>query len=142
MLTPKQEQFCKNLEIKKMSQREAFYDAYPNSKQWKTNVVDVKACQLANDDKILIRRNELREEQSAIMTKEAKWTREDAHKNLTWLLEIARQEIENGGITRALVSAFISPIKELNVIYSVGEKSDGGGVLEDILNAVRGIDND
>ena len=51
-------------------------------------------------------------------------------------------EIENGGITRALVSAFISPIKELNVIYSVGEKSDGGGVLEDILNAVRGIDND
>ena len=40
------------------------------------------------------------------------------------------------------VSAIINAVKELNVIYEVAEKTEGGGVLDDILQAVRGITND
>lgn len=142
-LTTKQEQFCQNLVIKKMSQRAAYLDAYPNSKKWNDNTLSVNASQLANNTKILLRCKELRGEQLDEIKKEAKWTREDAHKHLTWLIERAKREIEeNGEISSPLVTAVISSIKELNVIFAVGEKSEGGGVLEDILNAVRGIDND
>lgn len=142
-LTAKQEQFCVNLEVKKMSQRAAYLDAYPKSKEWETDTVDENACRLANNSKVLARRKELRGEQLEEIKQEAKWTREDAHSNLTWLLERAKREIEEKGeISSALVTAIVSTVKELNVIFAVGEKSEGGGVLEDILKAVRGIDND
>lgn len=142
-LTAKQEQFCVNIEVKKMSQRAAYLDAYPNSKKWNDNTLSVNASQLAKNTKIVLRCKELRGEQLDEIKQEAKWTREDAHKHLTWLIERAKREIEEKGeISSPLVTAIISSIKELNVIFAVGEKTDGGGVLEDILNAVRGIDND
>lgn len=142
-LTAKQERFCQNIEIKKMSQREAYYDAYPKSKGWKIEAVDVQASILSNNPKVLVRCKELRTDQLDEIKQEARWTREDAHSNLTWLLERAKREIEEKGeISRALVTAIVSTVKELNVIFAVGEKSEGGGVLEDILKAVRGVDND
>ena len=40
------------------------------------------------------------------------------------------------------VSAIINSVKELNSIYAVAEKTENGGVLEDILHAVREVNND
>lgn len=143
MLTPKQERFCQNLEVKRMSQRDAYIDAYPNAQKWNDNSVDVEACKLANDTKILLRREELRQEQGKQIAQEAKWTRQDAFKTLNKLIAKAEEEIETRGeMASPNVSAIINAVKELNTIYAVAEKSEGGGVLDDILQAVRGINND
>ena len=143
MLTAKEELFCQNLEVKKMSQRLAYWDAYPKSKRWKPKTVDERACRLARSDKILARREELRNEQSEEIKKEAKWTREDAFENLKWMLDKAKEETErNEGFSGPCVSAITNAIKELNILYEVMEKSGGKGVLEDILDAVRGVGND
>lgn len=143
MLTAKEELFCQNLEVKKMSQRLAYWDAYPKSKHWKPKTVDERACRLARSDKILARREELRKEQAEEIKQEAKWTREDAFNNLKWMLDKAKEETErNEGFSGPCVSAITNAIKELNVLYEVMEKSAGRGVLEDILDAVRGVGND
>ena len=143
MLTPNQERFCNNLEIKKMTQRAAYIDAYPKSAEWKPESVDVKASNLANDDKILLRRKELREEQTAVIREEAKWTRDDAFKALKWMMDKAKEETERKGeLTGPCVSAITNATKELNTLYAVMEKTEGRGVLEDILSAVRGVTDD
>jgi hypothetical protein len=142
MLTAKQERFCQNLEIKKMSQRQAYLDAYPKAQTWKPKTVDETACKLVNENpKIITRLKELRDEVKEDIKQEAKWSREDAHQNLTWLIEKAKEEIERGEMSGPCVSAIINSTKELNTIFGVGEKAEGG-VLGDILAAVRGINND
>lgn len=142
MLTAKQERFCQNLEIKKMSQRQAYLDAYPKAKTWQPTTVDEAACRLVNGNcKISARLKELRDEVKEDIKQEAKWSREDAHSNLTWLIEKAKEEIARGEMSGPCVSAIINSTKELNAIFGVGEKSEGG-VLGDILAAVRGISND
>lgn len=142
MLTPKEEKFCKNLEIEKMSQRKAYRDAFPSSKEWEDSSVDVEACKLANASKILQRRKELRDAETATMQKEAKWTRNKAFNELQWLIDKAKEEVERKQeFTGPCVSALTNAIKELNTIYAVTEQSEGCGVLEEILSAVRGIDN-
>lgn len=125
-----------------MSQRAAYIDAYPSAKKWKAAAVDVKACNLANDDKILVRRKELREAESETIKREARWTREDAFKELEWLLKRARQEAERGELTSPCVSAITQAVKGLNDLYNVNGEQKGRGVLEDILSAVRGINDD
>lgn len=143
MLTPQQERFCNNLEIKRMTQRAAYIDAYPKSAKWSPGTVDVKASNLANSDKILVRRKELRDAETADIKSEAKWTREDAFRELKWMLDKAKEETEREqGLSGPCVSAITNAVKELNTIYAVMEKSDGKGVLEDILDAVRGVGND
>ena len=143
MLTPKQERFCQNLEVKRMSQRDAYIDAYPSAEKWNDNAVDVEACKLANDTKILLRREEIRNEEAEKIAKEAKWTRDQARKELQWLMDKAKEEITiRQEMSGPNVSALINAVKELNNIYAVAEKTEGGGVLEDILHAVRGINND
>ena len=143
MLTPKQERFCQNLEIKRMSQRKAYLDAFPAAAKWKPSTVDEKACRLAKADKIRARLNELRNEEREAIKAEAKWTRNDAFNNLTWLMEKAKNEIEERGeITSPVVSAITNSVKELNTIYAVTDSAGGKGVLEDILSAVRGISDD
>jgi putative protein kinase ArgK-like GTPase of G3E family len=143
MLTPKQEQYCKNRAIKKLSQRQAYLDAYPNSKEWQPETVDTKACNLEKEDKILARLKELRDEETAKMSKEAKWNREKAYNELIGLINRAKNEMDDKEeMSSPTVSAIINAVKELNNIYAVGEKSEGGGVLDDILQAVRGITND
>lgn len=140
-MTPKEERFCQNLEVKRMSQRQAYLDAYPNAAAWKPETVDTKACLLAK--KVLERRKELRTEQAGKIQAEAKWTRDDAFRELKWMLDKAKEETEkNEGFTGPCVSAITNAIKELNTIYAVMEKADGRGVLEDILDAVRGVGND
>lgn len=144
MLTPKQEKFCQNLAIKKMSQRKAYIDAYPSAAKWKPKTVDEEACRLVNENcKISARINELLNEEKENAQEEARWTREKAFQGLTWLIERAKSEAEQADeLTSPVVSAMINAIKELNSIYAVGDKPEGKGVLEDILDAVRGLDND
>lgn len=143
MLTPKQERFCQNLEVKRMSQRAAYVDAYPGKAKWKESALDVAACNLANDDKILLRRAEIRAEENDKIASEAAWTRQDALKELKGLISKANEEMETKGeMSGPNVSAIVNAVKELNTIYAVAEKTEGGGVLEDILSAVRGLDND
>jgi len=74
-LTQKQERFVQEL-IKGKSQREAYRIAYPSSKKWKDNVVDVKASELLKNGKVKVRYEELlgkvikRAEEKAIITAE------------------------------------------------------------------------
>ena len=74
-LTQKQEKFVQEL-IKGKSQREAYKIAYPTSKKWKDNVVDVKASELLKNGKVKVRYDELhgkvlkRAEEKAIITAE------------------------------------------------------------------------
>ena len=143
MLTPKEERFCQNIEVKRMSQYEAYLDAYPASQKWKRATVDVKASQLAKLGKILIRRKELREEQADIISAEAKWTREDAYNNLAWLINKAKEEAEaSGELTSPCVSALINSVKEMNAIFSINGTDKNKGSLADILDAVKGVSDD
>ena len=143
MLTPKEEKFCQNIEVKRMSQRQAYHDAYPHSKKWQPKTVDVKACQLANKDNIMIRRKELRQEQADIISNEAKWSREDAFNNLQWLIDKAKNEAElTGELTSPVVSAILNSIKELNSIFAINGQEKNKGSLEAILEAVRGVSDD
>lgn len=57
-ITDKQEKFVQAI-ITGMSQREAYRSAYPKSKNWADNVVDVKASELLKNGKVLVRYNEL-----------------------------------------------------------------------------------
>jgi hypothetical protein len=144
MLTAKQERFCQNLIIKGLSQRQAYLDAYPTSKEWKPETVDEAACRLVNNNcKVSARIEELKAEQKAIIQAEAKWTRNDAYKTLIKLMQRAEREYtDSEELSSPCVSAILNATKELNTIFGVGEESDGKGVLEEILDAVRGVDDD
>lgn len=141
-MTPKQEEYCRNRAIKKLSQRQAYLAAYPNFKG-KPETADRNAFQLEQDSKILARIKELQDEEKNKIVQEAAWTRQKALSKLEWLISKAEKEIEEKDeMSSPAVSAIINSVKELNTIYAVAEKDEGGGVLEDILSAVRGIAND
>ena len=131
MLTPKQEQYCKNRAILKMSQRKAYLDAFPSAKEWKLETVDTKACNLEAEDKILARIKELQDEIKAEMMQQAEWTRKDALNELKRLIDRANREMdETSSMSGPNVSAIINAVKELNDIYEVGaetteQESDG-----------------
>lgn len=131
MLTPKQEQYCKNRAILKMSQRKAYIDAFPSAKEWKLETVDTKACNLEAENKILARIKELQDEIKAEMMQQAEWTRKDALNELKRLIDRANREMdETSSMSGPNVSAIINAVKELNNIYEVGaetteQESDG-----------------
>lgn len=129
-----------------MSQRIAYIDAYPKAKEWKKSTVDEKACILANSDKILTRRKELRQEQSDQIAQEAAWTRQDAFKTLNKLIAKAEEEIETTGtMSGPNVSAIINAVKELNGIYEVGTEgtsSESDGFIEALNGQAKEVWND
>ena len=138
MLTAKQERFCQNLEVKRMSQREAYRDAYPGAKNYKPKTLDETACRLAKEDKILARRKELREEQASQIALEASWTRQDALNELKWLMDKAKEELTlKGEMSGPNVSALINAVKELNTIFRVGEEKPGS-VDDGFIEALNG----
>lgn len=120
MLTPKQEQYCKNRALKKMSQRKAYIDAYPNAKEYKPATVDTRAWELEQKSEIIERLKELQDELKEEILKEAAWTRQDALNELKKLIQRANTEMD---ITKTMsgpnVSAIINAVKELNEIYEV-----------------------
>ena len=146
MLTPKQERFCQNLEVKRMSQRAAYIEAYPNAKEWKPSTVDENACRLANKSKVLARREELRKEQSDQIAKEAAWTRKDALNELKKLIDRANNEMDaSGSMSGPNVSAIINAVKELNGIYEVTaehEETEKDGFIEALNGKANEVWND
>lgn len=138
MLTPKQEQYCKNRAILKMSQRKAYLDAFPNSQTWKVETVDVKACHLEAEDKILTRIEEIQNEIKEEMKEEASWTRKDALNELKNLIARANKEMEEKDIMSGPnVSAIINAVKELNGIFDVS--AEGGKTSDDgFIDALSG----
>ena len=62
MLTEKQDKFACNMALKNMSQRAAYRDAYPSSKNWPDATVDVEACRLFKNTKVKLRYNQLKNE--------------------------------------------------------------------------------
>lgn len=129
-----------------MSQRAAYIDAYPKAKDWKMSTVDENACRLANNSKILARREELRQEQSKEIALEAKWTRQDAFNTLNKLIAKAEEEIETRGeMASPNVSAIINAVKELNAIYEVtAEKTETekDGFIEALNGQAKEVWND
>ena len=120
MLTPMQEQYCKNRALKKMSQRKAYRAAFPSSEKWTDGAVDVEACKLEADSKILLRIKELTDEQTADILKENKWTRDNAFDEFKWLIDTAKEEImRTGTMTGATVSAIKDSVKELDELFEV-----------------------
>lgn len=61
MLTAKQERYVEEL-VKGKSQREAYRIAYPKSRKWKDEAVDVRASQCLKSHKVYIRYQELMDE--------------------------------------------------------------------------------
>lgn len=146
MLTPKQERFCQNLEVKRMSQREAYMEAYPSARNWKPSSVDEVACRVANDVKILSRRAEIAKEEADRIAKEAAWTRKDALNELKKLIERANKEMDiSGSMSGPNVSAIIGAVKELNGIYDVtaeSEETEKDGFIEALNGKANEVWND
>lgn len=129
-----------------MSQRDAYIDAYPKAKDWKPSSIDEVACRLANDVKILSRREELRQEQSDQIANEAAWTRKDALNELKKLITRANNEMDTTGtMSGPNVSAIINAVKELNEIYEVGAETtetEQDGFIEALNGQAREVWND
>lgn len=112
MLTAKREKFVRGL-VSGLSQRQAYYEAYPNSKKWKPETVDNKASKLFKENEILARYNELMEEHK----NKALWTREEAVNELKWLYQQAIKSIkeqDEGYVRQGTSSALLGAIQELN----------------------------
>lgn len=139
MLTPKQEQYCKNRAIKRMSQRRAYIDAFPSAVKWKPETVDNKASALEREHEILARIRELQDEIKADMMQEARWTRQDAFNTLQKLIAKAEEEIETRGeMSRPNVSAIINAVKELNSIYDVAAETTADQCNDGFIEALNG----
>ena len=126
MLTAKQEKFVQGL-VSGLSQRQAYYEAFPNSKKWKPETVDNKASKLFKESEILARYNELMDEHK----EKALWTREEAVNTLKWLIQksvnsINSKEFDNGYVRQGTSGALLSAIQELNKLEDLypSTKSD------------------
>jgi hypothetical protein len=146
MLTPKQEQYCKNRAILKMSQRKAYIDAFPSAKEWKLETVDTKGCNLEAEDTILARIKELQDEIKAEMMQQAEWTRKDALKELKSLIDRANREMdETNSMSGPNVSAIVNAVKELNSIYEVTAETterESDGFIEALEGKAGEVWND
>lgn len=139
MLTPKQELFCQNLEVKRMSQRAAYIGAYPKAKDWKPSTVDENACRLANNSKIIARRKEIAKEEADRIAKEAAWTRNDALNELKKLINRANEEMDaTETMSGPNVSAIVNAVKELNAIYNVAAETMADQENDGFIDALNG----
>ena len=145
MLTPKQEEYCKNRALKKMTQKDAYKNAY-NATNMTDNAVYVEACRLEGSPKVSLRIKELEDEQTADILKENKWTRDNAYTELTWLISEAKKEIRDMGMRNAsAASAIINSVKELNSIYEVTAEeveTEADGFIEALNGEAGEVWND
>ena len=111
-LTAKEEKYVQGL-VAGLSQRKAYREAYPSSKDWKDRTVDSRASELFKKSNVLGRYNELMEEHKD----KALWTREEAVNELKWLYKQAIKSIEEqdeGYVRQGTSSALLGAIQELN----------------------------
>lgn len=106
-LSTNQEIFVQRL-IEGYSQREAYRFAYSCDK-WKDGSVDTEASKLFKQPKILQRYEELIEEHK----QKALYTREEAIKDLIWLKEKAKEDIEYKGLKQANGGHYLKSVNEL-----------------------------
>lgn len=88
-LTSKQEEFVYGIAEGK-TQYQAYIDAYPKAKKWKRESVDVAASQLLQNNKIIIRLEEL----NKIKKEKIAWTRDRALNEINYVLEMNKKDIE------------------------------------------------
>ena len=108
-ITPKQELFVQGI-ISGLSQRQAYRQAFPNSKKWKDSTVDSNASRLLQNSKVLTRYRELLKQFSNMSL----WSREQAFNEYEWLKNKARASIENDGVRQANSNAFLSALDGMN----------------------------
>ena len=108
-LTPKQELFVQGI-ISGLSQRQAYRQAFSTSKKWKDSTVDVKASELLQNGKVLVRYRELLKQFSNMSL----WSREQAFNEYEWLKNKARASIERDGVRQANSNAFLSALDGMN----------------------------
>jgi len=101
-LTPKQEAFCRNVAIRKLSQAKAYKEAYPDSSA-EGNSLYQKSSALMAKDKIKARVMELRDRQADRMM----WNKERATEALLDILQSDRRYDRDA----------IQAIKELNALW-------------------------
>ena len=108
-LTPKQEKFVQGIVSGKLSQREAYKQAY-NTTKMKDKTIDNNAYKLMQNNEVLTRYNTLISEHK----EKALWTREKSVNDLIMLKEEAWGSISEKGMNQTNSNAFINAIKELN----------------------------
>ena len=116
MLTKNQEAFVVAL-IEGKTQRQAYQEAYPRSKQWKPGSVDREASVLVKNPKVVQRLNELRAKIEAETIKKNVWNRQKAQETLMWLIETAKNQVKQyEELSSPVVSGIMGAVKELNEI--------------------------
>lgn len=88
-LTPKQEKFVDGI-MQGKTQRQAYYEAYPRSKNWKDYAVDVAACNLMHNNKVLLRLKELGYKDKTVV----EWTRKRALETINRVIELSSEDME------------------------------------------------
>ena len=156
-LTPKQEMFVQGI-FSGLSRRQAYREAFPNSKKWKDSAVDSNASILLQNTKVLQRYRELLKQFSNMSL----WSREQAFNEYEWLKNKARASIENDGIRQANSNAFLSALEGMNNMTfhdlelideklkleieklktQIGEDNEQNDKLRDFAKALRGAFND
>ena len=88
-LTAKQEEFCQQI-MMGQTQRQAYLNAYPASKKWKINSVDMNASILMDNENIKARLQELGYRDA----KKVQWTRQKALETINKAMEMHQQDME------------------------------------------------
>lgn len=142
MLTKNQEAFVVAL-IEGKTQRQAYQEAYPRSKQWKPGSVDREASVLVKNPKVVQRLNELRAKIEAETIKKNVWNRQKAQETLMWLIETAKNQVKQyEELSSPVVSGIMGAVKELNEIAGIKtEKTDqeDNGLIGAINNSSEGV---
>ena len=116
-LTTKQELFVQQL-VAGQSQRQAYRKAFPSAEKWKDSTVDVKASELLQNGKVLVRYRELLKQFSNM----ALWSREQAFNEYEWLKNQAKDDIKMQGVRQANSNAFVNALEGMNKMAVVGDE--------------------
>ena len=134
-LTPKQEKFIQGIVSGKLSQREAYKQAY-NATKMKDETIDKKASILFSKGEIRGRYEQLISEYS----KEAIYKRLNAEEDLIWIKEEARNSIIKKGLNQGNGTIYINSVKELcalNDLYPDKKAKDDDKQEKDIAKVLK-----
>ena len=106
-LTPKQEKFVQGIVSGKLSQREAYKQAY-NATRMKDETIDNNAYKLMQNNEILTRYEELINE----LKQQMFYTVEKANDDLNWIKLKAKEDIEYRGIKQANATTYLGAVKQ------------------------------
>ena len=123
MLTQKQENYIQGL-LQGLSQRKAYRKAYPKSENWKDETVDVRACELLKNSKVLVRYKELKDREEKIKRQKNLWSYEESVKGLLWIMGQSQLDIKERGFRQGNSKAFIDALRELNKLEGYGKERE------------------